>query len=1376
MIESGTAGSYADRPDVAFDSAAERLAIDPEGLVLHRPTVDEDLLATGGRHDVLTVSQGSGLGIQPNDPMAGFLDLDTALSSNTQHVGSHIATGDFDGDGLTDIVVMGGDAEQPLQLSFGTGVDADIDDVHVELPFLPQEPMIVYGSEESYDNGDEGAIGDGQLLSLAIGDLDLDGLDDIVVGLEGDADLIVFLSIISGPSINFARFLVELPNNHDRVTSLAVHDLNEAVEPIDFVEIVAVSEIAPSGAETMIHVLTMDGPDILAAAEVAPPIPIVTDLAVADLDGNGLADMVVSGTDVVGGITVGAIGVLFHDDLDITTARSASLPIGLETQAQVVEVAELDADLTVGLETEGFLEIVVAGQGDFHGRTGNPALPTESATVGIMTVVKLTPPDLSDDEGLEIDGAWPFGDAECIAPAAEASVTDIAIGHLDTDGLPDVVIADEGQSKVHVLRRQPIACATFVTFATHGQTYDAAELGYLQPAMREVRDRVQGAPDRCDPETQATVNMVRRPGDNSSDLNPEPDLCPVQVITVEGHWESDASANAAQILTGRIAAGASMVVPTPVNIYNVLWLSPSADLHPTPYWLKLPLLFVFDVASMLRYTILLPVAAAGDGASRDIASARSAIASDMFKNAVDEAAARARASMEPSCGQVIVDLVGYSRGGAQVGELLRTIDAAPLEVNARVGATLLDAIDREQLNYVMPWQRAGYVVNDPIISDGAVNNASRDERWTNIHCARAIAVEGFWGSVLSFGRTLLTVPSGHYDWLEAMGLPRGLDRALSLPLDVDANPAVGAGETCVQAEHWNGTPADPTCTHQPMPCAHTNLNAEMYFNPELMDGIIPPAGSPERDQLATALSSDQLLLDVLNTLVPAEEEFFSFEGSTLVGELMADPRHEDFDTPHFDGWGNGNEAVGEACIPDPGASLEVRPLGMSTDRQVAARDGRDDHIDDDGGAERVRDPHFLGLRALVVRSASLRRIVDGMCGHYSGTKYATATADEIDMVNTLLADGDPSWVSAFCDHTFDADAQAMYGTLDEAADGWPDGVWETVAGLPTVGTTSGDIQDELLDMLERVAGPLPFDPGTVTQAEADAFAADIDAQVTAWEQDPSSVDESEIAALALEASQLSSGMTSALEAFVELPLGLTSTVRQKLAPGSLRDDTLKVRVTYAFTDAAGSLTVSLNGPEVTASVQESATAGIIGQRRMLALSAARGTNWVEFEQDVVEVSGSGVKVYGVFVHRDAPIYSALTDKYYELVAHSGGLTWEHAATFASHRVHQGRTGRLLRIVSTATYTAAQESSFVFQTLDLSSPAWLGGTWDPADPSAKWEDGSVVALTVSAGGTDPHDEVHPLYLHSTASGDQLLHDRTRPVRGETAFGYVIEYAP
>ena len=37
--------------------------------------------------------------------------------------------------------------------------------------------------------------------------------------------------------------------------------------------------------------------------------------------------------------------------------------------------------------------------------------------------------------------------------------------------------------------------------------------------------------------------------------------------------------------------------------------------------------------------------------------------------------------------------------------------------------------------------------------------------------------------------------------------------------------------------------------------------------------------------------------------------------------------------------------------------------------------------------------HFLGVRAMVVRSASLRRVVDGMCGHWNGAKYAAATAE-----------------------------------------------------------------------------------------------------------------------------------------------------------------------------------------------------------------------------------------------------------------------------------------------------------------------------------------------------------------------------------------------
>ena len=171
-----------------------------------------------------------------------------------------IATGDFDGDGITDVAVAMNDNRAAVLVLRGLGTGAFA--APIALPPLPPNPGVSDGT-----------------TGLAVGDVNGDGRDDIVVACFGLTNqLIVRLSTGSG----FADPMsIPLPSP----ISVALADLDRDGK-LDIV--------ATNIGDGTVSLLRGKGDGTFASPVNVPMGPEPVSLVVADFDGNGVVDIAVT--------------------------------------------------------------------------------------------------------------------------------------------------------------------------------------------------------------------------------------------------------------------------------------------------------------------------------------------------------------------------------------------------------------------------------------------------------------------------------------------------------------------------------------------------------------------------------------------------------------------------------------------------------------------------------------------------------------------------------------------------------------------------------------------------------------------------------------------------------------------------------------------------------------------------------------------------------------------------------------------------------------------------------------------------------------------------------------------------------------------------
>ena len=328
---------------------------------------------------------------------------------------SSVVIGDVNGDGHPDVVAVQGNGFGVL---LGRG-DGTFGTAHLQS--LPDGPC-------------EQATG-----ALALADLDRDGHIDLVVG-PCDPEIYVLLGNGDGTFGAPSTFATS-----DEVHSVAIADL-DGDGKLDVVE-------TNYRGNMMVGVLLGNGnatfqPYVDYGAGAFP-----AGVRIADLDGNGIPDVVVANESDVG------VSVLLGNG-DGTLRPMMFVPTG--TGPEDVAIADFNGDgkLDLAVADEADVSLAVAlgnGDGSFQAA---PSLP-DTESLWDVVVVREPTPDLvvANQFPASItvfrangDGSFQAG----VDTPVGTSPNSLAVADLDGDGLPDLVVGDNG-SNVYVLRSTCVA-------------------------------------------------------------------------------------------------------------------------------------------------------------------------------------------------------------------------------------------------------------------------------------------------------------------------------------------------------------------------------------------------------------------------------------------------------------------------------------------------------------------------------------------------------------------------------------------------------------------------------------------------------------------------------------------------------------------------------------------------------------------------------------------------------------------------------------------------------------------------------------------------------------------------------------------------------
>jgi hypothetical protein len=422
-------------------------------------------LFVGDGTGALTAGPSTSLGTGPRDLYAGDVDRDGKLDlvvaqATTSEVlvllgqgdgtfqqatpvavgaaPARVALGDLDRDGAGDLVVLDGTGRV---VAFEGGGTAPA--VFGAMPYVA---VTVSGS----------------LSGLALGDFTSDARPDVVTTRTATNEAVLVPDQSGSPCVRSS--FAAAPRSY------SVADGPVSAAAADFDRDGRVDLAVATTNDSYVRVRRSTGGDFVPLADFGPFSSPPRGLATADLDFDGQGDLVVA----LGDASSGRVQVIVHDSTGALTIGPSLLPAGLNTAA--VAIGDFDGngtpDVAAVSEGDGSVWVFLGdGTGAFTPLSGNPVL------TGLTTPQALVAADLTGDGLADIAvaewGATPGSPGAVhvlragvsggaltftrITPPAGLTVgaypESIAAGDLDGDGQVDLVTADNGSSRVSVIRR-----------------------------------------------------------------------------------------------------------------------------------------------------------------------------------------------------------------------------------------------------------------------------------------------------------------------------------------------------------------------------------------------------------------------------------------------------------------------------------------------------------------------------------------------------------------------------------------------------------------------------------------------------------------------------------------------------------------------------------------------------------------------------------------------------------------------------------------------------------------------------------------------------------------------------------------------------------
>lgn len=354
--------------------------------------------------------------------------VDAFVAVGTGTTARSVAIGDVTGDGKNDVLL--GTYETP---STGSIIPT--------LFVFPQRPNGTLGGGTRYVHGCDGE-------SLALVDLNEDGVDDVVTGGRT-------------PVGNFGCYSVFIASGTGTLAPPDAYGASgyvSAIVPYDIdddTHMDIISTGAVIGNTGFIDVVPGDGAGNLAARRtIASDAPLV-DCEIGDLDGDGLVDVA-----AVDNRPPGSVNVYSNDPSTIFSTTYRVYPYTGQAQANALGVGDMNGD--------GLDDVMISGQQMYrHLQQGNGTLATGTLVPSNASpqAIVIADVDVDGDEDvvvaysgaraigvfLQVNGALEAEDTYAIPFSDAYGTTALAVGDLNSDGCPDVALADQNDGLVTLI-------------------------------------------------------------------------------------------------------------------------------------------------------------------------------------------------------------------------------------------------------------------------------------------------------------------------------------------------------------------------------------------------------------------------------------------------------------------------------------------------------------------------------------------------------------------------------------------------------------------------------------------------------------------------------------------------------------------------------------------------------------------------------------------------------------------------------------------------------------------------------------------------------------------------------------------------------------